>query len=188
MYKHTKDEPPTLKTAPQQGDEVTTKTPDSQKNYRLNGNNKVNKPVLITASVIAGVILIASFVFFMFPESQIRLQVVMNMGELDLIGRSYFENLTAEELDAIADIEDDGQVYPGDHHIVQFSAEPIGFTKSGTFYGYYYSPDDMPVPFNNLDTELVEISENVWEWDIFGTNYGKTVKITEGWYYFDATF
>ena len=57
-----------------------------------------------------------------------------------------------------------------------------------TYYGCYYSKDDVPLPFQNVDVELVQINDNKWVWQAQGDNKGSTSKIMKNWYYFEASF
>ena len=56
------------------------------------------------------------------------------------------------------------------------------------YYGCYYSPDDVPLAFQNTDVELTSKEENRWTWNADGDNYGETTKIKDRWYFFKASF
>lgn len=56
------------------------------------------------------------------------------------------------------------------------------------YWGVYYSPDDVPLPFQNTDIQLSATDKNSWVWQSDGDNHGKTKKITDRWYYFEASF
>lgn len=57
-----------------------------------------------------------------------------------------------------------------------------------TYYGCYYSEDDVPLAFQNSDTELTQNGHNYWEWHSEGDNHGSTSRIMEHWYFFKAFF
>ncbi len=57
-----------------------------------------------------------------------------------------------------------------------------------TYYGCYYSPDDIPLAFQNFDTELTQDGHDYWVWQADGDNHGATSKIIDHWYYFEASF
>ena len=57
-----------------------------------------------------------------------------------------------------------------------------------TYYGCYYSPDDVPLAFQNTDVELTQNGHNYWEWSAEGDNRGETSKIMDCWYFFKASF
>ena len=54
------------------------------------------------------------------------------------------------------------------------------------YYGCYYSPDDVPRGFQNVEVTLVPDGENCWTWHAEGDNRGMTKKIQDRWYYFEA--
>lgn len=57
-----------------------------------------------------------------------------------------------------------------------------------TYYGCYYSPDNVPLAFQNTDVELTQNGHNYWEWSAEGDNHGETSKIMDCWYFFKASF
>lgn len=75
-------------------------------------------------------------------------------------------------------------VYEGENNIVEFS---VG-SKVKQYCGFYYSANNVPVVFQNAPVELKEIESNEWEWKAEGDNKGKTIKIKDKWYYYEATF
>lgn len=75
------------------------------------------------------------------------------------------------------------RVFDGENKIVQF--DMTSFIKQ--YCGFYYSPKDIPVAFQNSNVELNEIKDNTWEWKSTGDNIGKTIKIIDNWYYFEAS-
>lgn len=74
--------------------------------------------------------------------------------------------------------------WEGEHSMVEFLISTVG----GTYYGCYYSPDDVPLAFQNTDVELTQCGHDSWKWSAEGDNHGKTMKIMEHWYYFESTF
>ena len=54
------------------------------------------------------------------------------------------------------------------------------------YYGCYYSPDDVPRGFQNVEVTLVPDGKDRWMWRDDGGNHGMTKKITDRWYYFEA--
>ena len=61
------------------------------------------------------------------------------------------------------------------------------FTRGSSRYGCYYSESGEPFAFQCEDAELVETSENNWEWQSGGRS-GETSRIRGNWYYFRAEF
>ncbi len=56
------------------------------------------------------------------------------------------------------------------------------------YYGCYYSPDDEPLAFQNIDTKLSQDGHSYWEWKVDDSIFGSTSKIMDKWYYFDASY
>ena len=66
--------------------------------------------------------------------------------------------------------------------------EIILYTYGNNYYGCYYSPDNVPLAFQNTDMELEQIDKNTWIWKSVGDNHGETIKIKDKWFYFMASF
>ena len=74
--------------------------------------------------------------------------------------------------------------WEGQHPMNEFTLSSQG----NKYYGCYYSPDDVPLAFQNLETELIADGDNSWSWKAEGDNKGVTSKIMDKWYYFEADF
>ena len=74
--------------------------------------------------------------------------------------------------------------WDNEHKMTEFVIMSYGTT----FYGCYYSPDDVPLAFQNYDTELIQDGHDYWVWQADGDNHGATSKIIDHWYYFEASF
>ncbi len=74
--------------------------------------------------------------------------------------------------------------WDGEHPMTEF----IIMTRGDTYYGVYYSPDDVPVAFQNVPAELTQDGHDYWVWKAEGDNHGATSKIQDHWYYFEASF
>lgn len=72
--------------------------------------------------------------------------------------------------------------------IVQFFYSGLGIAPAGKYYGFYYSPNDIPVAFQNTDYKL-EKDNGIWKWSEGNSdNGGFTKRISECWYYYEAWF
>jgi len=78
--------------------------------------------------------------------------------------------------------------WEGEHSMTEFLIGSFGFGSGSTYYGCYYSPDDVPLAFHNTDVELTQDGHEYWEWQADGDNHGSTSKIMDYWYYFEAEF
>ena len=74
--------------------------------------------------------------------------------------------------------------WPGPHPMTEF----IITSRGSTYYGCYFSPDDVPLAFQNTDAELTQSGHDSWQWYAQGDNRGETSRITDRWYYFKASF
>ena len=74
--------------------------------------------------------------------------------------------------------------WEGEHSMVEF----LITTRGDSYYGCYYSPDDVPLAFQNTEAELTQCGHDSWKWSAEGDNAGKTMKIMDHWYYFEASF
>lgn len=78
--------------------------------------------------------------------------------------------------------------WPGEHQMVEFLISGFGLGSATSYYGCYYSPDDVPLTFQNGNEKLTQCGHDSWKWQGKGDNQGKTMKIMDHWYYFEASF
>ena len=78
--------------------------------------------------------------------------------------------------------------FVGNDEMIQFTLSARGFGSQTSYYGVYYSYEDVPHTFQYGDWDLTEIREGVWEWQAEGDNHGLTEKIRDHWYYFEMYF
>ena len=74
--------------------------------------------------------------------------------------------------------------WEGEHSMVEF----VITSRGDTYYGCYYSPDDVPLAFQNTEAGLTQCGHGSWKCYGEGDNSGKTIKIMDHWYYFEASF
>lgn len=67
--------------------------------------------------------------------------------------------------------------------IVQYTVNAYGLPSAGAYYGFYYSPDDEPAAYQNIDCRLKEDGDNRWSWSKDGAS-GVTYKICDKFYYY----
>lgn len=67
--------------------------------------------------------------------------------------------------------------------IVQYMVKAYGLPSAGTYYGFYYSPDDEPAAYQNIDCRLMEDGDDRWSWSKDGAS-GVTYKICDKFYYY----
>ena len=119
------------------------------------------------------------------PYAKISRFVNHNEGNLRASCEFYLEQKHVNKADTEIDVMG---IYGGEHNIVQFFYSGKGIAPSGVYYGFYYSPDDIPVPYCNGNEELKMVSEDEWTWEEVGDNGGRIRKIRDNWYYYEAWF
>ncbi len=135
-----------------------------------------------------GIVLVAALSVFLFlwnEQKKITDFVVSNRTELESIALSCLNG--DKTTDEYKGVKVDG-VYSGEHRIVQFYYSGLGLAPSAKYYGFYYSGDNVPAAFQNAEVELVPASADEWTWEDGTDNCGLTKRITDGWFYYEASF
>lgn len=70
------------------------------------------------------------------------------------------------------------------HSMLEF----VLMSPGNSYYGCYYSPDDVPLAFQNVNVKLTQDGHDYWTWEDEGDNHGATSKIKDNWYYFESFF
>lgn len=78
-------------------------------------------------------------------------------------------------------------IWEGEHEIVEYIVVSRGLIPSGSYYGFFYSPDGVPVSFQNSGEELKRLGQYAWSWQGEGDNCGYIELIVPQWYYFEAS-
>lgn len=74
------------------------------------------------------------------------------------------------------------------NRMTEFLIGTRGLVANSCFFGCFYSPNDVPAGFQNVDVELVSDGEGRWTWQGEGDNCGSVEKLRDKWYYFEAKF
>lgn len=119
------------------------------------------------------------------PYAKISRYVNRNEGNLRASCEFYLEQNHVNKADTEIDVMG---IYGGEHKIVQFLYSGKGIAPASIYYGFYYSPDDIPVPYCNGNEELKRVSDDEWTWEDIGDNGGRIRKIQDNWYYYEAWF
>ena len=137
--------------------------------------------------IIVGIILLIFVVIFVNVNSykdfkEISKNVNKDYKELETIANAYLNGDDPDFPDYVEKV----RVYK-DKNTVEFSTNGEGLVSTATYYGFYYSKNDKPVSFQN-EYDLIQIGEDKWMWSAKGDNDGKTFKIRNNWYYYEASF
>ncbi len=138
------------------------------------------KKIIRTLIIIAVILLLLSAIIF--QNSLIRLYVRLFHGPL--------EDFAVELL-----TEDPPRYAPRyglwavrcwvDKGMVEFSTGGYGLAPSSVYFGFYYSADDVHIPFWGMDCPMV-VDGDVATWDNGPGNYGTSIRIMEKWFWYKA--
>ena len=137
--------------------------------------------------IIAAVLLILAIYAVKYitnPERRIE-SFINNNDELVTIAEAYLYSETTIKTYKGVEVED---VFRGSNDIVQFYYCGYGIAPSSKYYGFYYSPDDVPAAYQNVNLELSAVSDDEWEWLDRNYNGGRTIRIIKNWFYYEAWF
>lgn len=169
-------------------------------------NGQINRKVrikntskIITAIVIViTVILVGAFRYHFDYERRIASFVIKNEPELTALAEDYLEK-TGQRKITYRGIKIGG-VFPAGE-VVPFAVGGIGIAPAASYYGFYYSPEDIPVSNGEGELKKVEGQQSgilsglvpgdqkeCWSWQGYGDNGGEIVKIKEHWYYYKCWF
>jgi len=76
--------------------------------------------------------------------------------------------------------------YPEDR-LVEFHTGGAGLVSNSTYWGFYYSPDNAHKVFQGADTHL-NVNGNLADWYGEGDNWGKSTRLLDKWFWFEASF
>lgn len=145
---------------------------------------RCNRKIIIVILLVIVLILIAWILNAPANKSKLILNLWHDDFEANSI--SALQNSNADDklhgvrLDGIFKSQTDGNDEAG---IVQYMVKAYGLPSAGTYYGFYYSPDDEPAAYQNIDCRLMEDGDNRWSWSKDGAS-GVTYKICDKLYYY----
>ncbi len=139
--------------------------------------------ILITGILILLAICVVKIILN--PEQRIKNFINQNKTDLTTIAESYLNSDTAIKTYKGITIE---QVFRGENDIVQFYYGGVGIVPASKYYGFYYSPNDLPAVYQNANYNLSFVSNNEWKWTDGTDNGGITKKLMKNWFYYEAWF
>lgn len=120
----------------------------------------------------------------------------------DLIAKTYvmafhehLERYAEELLDKAEDSEDILHGTYGfwevtcytENEMVEFSVGGKGLVFNSTYWGFYYSQDNMHKVFQGADIPL-NINKDLADWYGEGDNWGKSIRMLDKWFWYEASF
>jgi hypothetical protein len=143
---------------------------------------KRNKIIIAAVLVILA---ICAVKYILNPERRIEMFINKNSEELVTIAEAYLDSDTTIKTYKGVEVE---QVFKGNSDIVQFYYCGVGIVPASKYYGFYYSPDDVPTAYQNGNFALSAVSDEEWEWSDGTDNGGRTIRIMKNWFYYEAWF
>lgn len=145
---------------------------------------RCNRKIIIVILLVIVLILIAWILNA--PANKAKLVLNLWHDDFEANSISALQNSNADDklhgvrLDGIFKSQTDGNDEAG---IVQYMVKAYGLPSAGTYYGFYYSPDDEPAAYQNIDCRLMDDGDNRWSWSKDGAS-GVTYKICDKFYYY----
>lgn len=137
---------------------------------------------------ILGVIILICIIYI--PTNKTKIIINLWHDDFEANSISALQNNNARDklygvrLDGIFKSQTSGSDGTG---IVQYTVNAYGLPSAATYYGFYYSPDDEPAAYQNIDCRLMKDGDNRWSWSKDGAS-GVTYKICDKFYYYKAVF
>ena len=136
--------------------------------------------------ILAAIIIVLAASIINAPANKAKLVLNLWHDDFEANSISALQNSNADDklhgvrLDGVFKSQADGNDEEG---IVQYMVKAYGLPSAGTYYGFYYSPDDEPAAYQNIDCRLMEDGDNRWSWSKDGAS-GVTCKICDKFYYY----
>ena len=144
-----------------------------------------NRKKRVVISVLIVLVIIAVSCILIVPANKIKIVLNIWGDEFKENSIQVLENESAKE--RMHGVILDGVFEESENEIVQYTVKAFGLPSAGAYYGFYYSPNDVPAAFQNVHCTLKEEGENHWSWSNDGAS-GITYKISENFYYYKAKF
>ena len=146
---------------------------------------KIKKKRVIKILIVVGAILFLKW--YSNPERRIFAMVERNLEKYEIAAQQMLGGEIAASGVKVPGVRD-VDVIMGDHIVVDFFVTGYGLAPSGGYYGFYYSPEDLPMMYMDEMAKLTEYESGAWTWQGVGDNDGVIKKIADCWYYYEATF
>ncbi len=144
-----------------------------------------NRKKRVVISVLIVLVIIAVSCILNVPANKTKIVLNIWGDEFKENSIQALENESAKE--RMHGVIQDGVFEDSENEIVQYTVKAFGLPSAGAYYGFYYSPNDVPAAFQNVHCTLKEEGENHWSWSNDGAS-GITYKISENFYYYKAKF
>lgn len=135
--------------------------------------------------LLAVMLLVAVVVFNPNAKYNVKRYIKNNNAELTSVA----ENLLSENISVNSEYNGWKLDFfsTSDTPVVQFTVKSGGIVPSSGYKGFYYSPEDVPIGFQGIETEFIADGDR-WLYSYEGDNQGFTEKIIDNWYWFEIIF
>ena len=157
---------------------------DRQRKIRKRGKRVVGLGICVFL-----VLLLASQFHY---EKRIQKFVLRHEEELTELAELYLESDETQKQKLLEKERRDvhGAVLTGlfPETVAAFYMGGFGLAPSSVYYGFYYSPEDIPVGTGEGQLVKAEEDSACWSWQGYGDNGGEIRKIKPHWYYYKCWF
>lgn len=130
---------------------------------------KIKKKTVIKILIVVGAIFFLRW--YSNPERRIFALVERNLEKYKIAAQRMLNGeipASGVDVSGVRDIH----VRMGEHVIVDFFVTGFGLAPSSTYYGFYYSPEDLPMMALDGMAKLTEYEPGAWTWQGVGDNDG----------------
>ena len=140
-----------------------------------------------------GILFVTFFAVLNFnPERRIQRFVLKHQDNLTELAEEYLNGNSLEKQQIKETVETDFHgiqlAGPFPENVVSFYVGGFGLVPSAKYYGFYYSPDDIPVSTGEGKLKPQQDKTDRWSFNGYGDNGGEIIKIKEHWYYYKCWF
>ena len=156
------------------------------------GQGKLQKKVKKSVGLGICVFLTLLLVSQLHYEKRIQKFVLRHEEELTELAELYLESDETQKQKLLEKERRDvhGAVLTGlfPETVAAFYMGGFGLVPSSVYYGFYYSPEDIPVGTGEGQLVKAEGDNAGWSWQGYGDNGGEIRKIKPHWYYYKCWF
>lgn len=136
------------------------------------------KPKVITA----GVVIVLVFILLFCQDALTKTYVKLFHVDLEIYAEKMLHETSPENYGLWK-----VKCYPQED-LVEFHTGGAGLVFNSTYYGFYYSPDNTHKPFQGADDVSMKVNGDFASWTGVGDNYGKSTRLMDKWFWFEANF
>ena len=154
----------------------------------------------IIKRIAAFLLIIIAFLFLFAQDLLVKTYVKVFHSQLESYAQELLDRAEkATEGDVSVYLNGDSEIYMVDRYgfwkvncypedgLVEFHTGGAGLVANSTYEGFYYSQDNSHKVFQSADISL-NVNKNLADWYGEGDNWGKSTRLMEKWFWFEANF